>query len=154
MQSFLPIASFTKTAEILDNNRLNKQITEVKGIYRILIGQKKGYANHPAVAMWRGYEHSLLVYGGMMYTEWQIRLRMGKRGGKLDHKAGEFISQELSKFPNGQAVKPFWFGMTEFHSSHRACLLLKDFDYYSQFGWQESPAIMNEDGSWPYFWPV
>ena len=42
-------------------------------------------------------------------------------------------------------VKPHWIGKEEFHSSHRANLLRKDYEYYSQFKWKENA----ED---PYVW--
>ena len=42
-------------------------------------------------------------------------------------------------------VKPHWLGKEEFHSSHRANLLRKDYEYYSQFGWKENPQD-------PYVW--
>ena len=44
-------------------------------------------------------------------------------------------------------VMPSWLGKEEFHSSHRANLLRKDFEYYSQFNWQENPDN-------PYVWYV
>ena len=42
-------------------------------------------------------------------------------------------------------TKPHWLGKEEFHSSHRANLLRKDYEYYSQFEWREN----SED---PYVW--
>ena len=40
---------------------------------------------------------------------------------------------------------PHWLGDVRFHSSHRANLLRKDYEYYSQFGWTENPKS-------PYVW--
>ena len=40
---------------------------------------------------------------------------------------------------------PHWLGNEKFHSSHRANLLRKDYEYYSQFGWDENPES-------PYVW--
>ena len=42
-------------------------------------------------------------------------------------------------------VKPHWLGKEEFHSSHRANLLRKDKEYYSQFNWTENLEL-------PYVW--
>ena len=42
-------------------------------------------------------------------------------------------------------VKPHWLGKEEFHASHRANLLRKDYEYYSQFDWRENPES-------PYVW--
>jgi hypothetical protein len=38
-------------------------------------------------------------------------------------------------------------GHHDFHSSHRAALLYKDFEWYSQFGWCEQPQLH-------YLWPI
>ena len=40
---------------------------------------------------------------------------------------------------------PVWLGKEEFHASHRANLLRKDYEFYSQYGW-------TEDSSNPYVW--
>ena len=49
-------------------------------------------------------------------------------------------------------VKPHWIGKEEFHSSHRANLLRKDYEYYSQFKWKENaedPYVLDDvDGKW------
>jgi len=42
---------------------------------------------------------------------------------------------------------PWWLGVEIFHSKHRATLLAKNFEYYSQFGWSEEPK-------WEYWWPT
>lgn len=42
---------------------------------------------------------------------------------------------------------PPWLGRESFHASHRANLLRKDADWYSSFGWADSPLL-------PYEWPV
>jgi hypothetical protein len=41
-------------------------------------------------------------------------------------------------------VMPPWFGLEEFHRSHRSNLLRKDYDYYSQY-FDENPNI-------EYYW--
>ena len=45
----------------------------------------------------------------------------------------------------GDLEMPHWIGNEAFHSSHRANLLRKDYEYYSKFGWTEN----SED---PYVW--
>jgi hypothetical protein len=45
----------------------------------------------------------------------------------------------------GKIKYPHWLGNKSFHSSHRANLLRKDYEYYSQFGWEE-------DSTNPYSW--
>ena len=56
MQTFLPYADFNKSAEVLDNRRLNKQILEGYQILKVLGNPdpRAGWRNHPAVKMWRG----------------------------------------------------------------------------------------------------
>lgn len=46
-----------------------------------------------------------------------------------------------------QIEMPPWLGCEKFHSSHRAALLHKDRDWYSQFGWSEEPELN-------YVWPT
>ena len=47
---------------------------------------------------------------------------------------------------------PPWLGNEAFHSSHRANLLRKDYQYYSQFEWSENPenpyVWLNNEGKW------
>ena len=50
----------------------------------------------------------------------------------------EFIEDDMVHFP-------YWLGKESFHSSHRANLLRKDYEYYSKFGWKENPEL-------PYVW--
>lgn len=148
MQTFLPYPEFERCAAVLDNRRLNKQITECQQILAALDDPAYGWQSHPAVKMWRGYQGALVVYGLVMYAEWQQRLRDGKRGGKMEHKSGERI-KEMS----GKVTLPNWLYNEALHASHRACLLAKDYEHYSQFGWLETPTppLNNQ---WPYVWPV
>lgn len=126
MQTFLPYPSFSESAACLDNRRLNKQITETMQIAKAITDPGHGWRNHPAVEMWRGHVGSLLLYGVTMYYEWRARYNRGKRGGKLEHKAGEwlieqFLTIDVNKFDWG----PSWLGDPAFHASHRAALLRK-----------------------------
>ena len=149
MQTFLPYASFLATASVLDSRRLNKQITET---WQILNAIENGGAwqNHPAVQMWTEYKDCLIVYGIILYSEWQRRYQDGKRGGKLEHKAGEKLRSRYSyEYPH----KPPWLGDERLHKTHRACLLAKNYEHYSQFGWTEKPTSKTKDG-WPYWWPT
>ena len=61
MQTFLPYKDFTQSLSQLDNKRLGKQRVETKYILDLLMQRtdKKGYANHPIVHMWKGYESAL-----------------------------------------------------------------------------------------------
>src|SRR4051812_49870546 len=56
MQTFLPYAGFTASAEVLDPKRLGKQRVETLQVLRGLTLPTYGWRHHPAVKMWRGYE--------------------------------------------------------------------------------------------------
>jgi len=65
MQTFLPYPHFSRTARALDRRRLGKQRVEVLQIYNVhrSTGVTTGWANHPAVRMWKGHDYMLLSYG-------------------------------------------------------------------------------------------
>lgn len=136
MQTFLPYADFSRSAECLDRARLGKQRLEAFQILRTLTGQTNGWANHPAVKMWSGYEAGLAAYGLSMCDEWISR-------GYHDSLSPIFIDflAEL-----GEVVMPPWFGDERLHASHRSALLRKDPVHYGNLGWTEPPTL-------EYHWP-
>ena len=73
MQTFLPVSDFAASARILDDARLGKQRVEAYQIIRTLDGVTKGWRNHPAVRMWRGYEPALIEYSLVICAEWDRR---------------------------------------------------------------------------------
>lgn len=132
MQTFLPYADFKESFDVLDNKRLGKQRSETYHILNILLQRtkKKGYANHPIVHMWRGYEPALQHYFNINTEVW---LGRGFR-----HTMGyEIITEDIRM--------PEWFGDKVFHATHRSNLLRKDSEYYSKFRWKESSDV-------PYVW--
>lgn len=135
MQTFLPYISYHETAKCLDWRRLGKQRSEAKIILNILLTRtaKKGWRNHPAIKMWRGYENSLKIYYNVIVKEW---IRRGYKN-NMDLEIVDFFGLQ----------HPPWLGDERFHSSHRSNLLRKDFKYYKRFGWLEDPNM-------EYFWPV
>ena len=132
MQTFLPYSSFRKTMKVLDWRRLGKQRVEAKQILNVLLDRTttKGWRNHPIVRMWDGYAPSLQLYHNLCITEW---INQGYNNNMLL----EDLSDNI-KYPH-------WLGNDIFHSSHRANLLRKDSEYYSQFRWKE-------DSENPYAW--
>jgi hypothetical protein len=130
MQTFLPYPDFQKSASVLDWRRLGKQRVEAFQILKTLETGRKGWANHPAVQMWYGYNQALGLYMNTMILEWI------KRGYKNTMWFAEVSRPRM----------PPWIGSEQFHSSHRSNLLRKDFSYYSQFNWPE-PANL------AYVWP-
>lgn len=152
MQTFLPYPDFRRSAWALDNRRLGKQRVECLQLLHGLLRQKtvqmvtgwmlipfnpKGWVNHPASKMWRGYEASLAEYAIECCDEW---IRRDYR----DTCRPRIILLVPTADP---AIKPSWFGCEAFHASHRSNLLRKDPKWYSQFEWREPPGL-------PYIWPV
>lgn len=146
MQTFLPYADFDESAACLDRQRLGKQRVECLQILQTLTNGSR-WQNHPAVKMWKGFEDVLIRYGLAVCKEWKLR-------GYRDT-CTEKISSFREVYPDSpKGLRPRFLGNTLFHASHRAALLFKNPDWYSQFEWQESPAIPNEHGSLPYVWVV
>lgn len=131
MQTFLPHADFEQTAGCLDDRRLGKQRVEAMQILNVLEGRSRGWRNHPAVRMWRGYEDALRLYMNACIREW---VRRGRTNNMLFADVG------------GGAVMPHWLGDERVHSAYRAMLLRKDPVHYGAFGWTD----VADD----YYWPV
>ena|SRR3990167_3495873 len=130
MQTFLPYAEIEQCVKCLDWRRLGNQRNEGNIIYRTLRGFSSGWRNHPAVQMWENYEDFLAEYVNACITEWQ------RRGYK----------NTMSLLPVSNPIRPWWWN-GRIHSSHRAALLAKNYDWYSQFNWVEEPKI-------EYYWPI
>jgi len=142
VQTFLPYPSFQESAEVLDRQRLGKQRVEALTIVRILVDGMMGWANHPAVRMWRNYEEALVIYGLAICEEWVSR-------GYRDMLQDQFLKYYdiVEDHYSPEVLMPWWLGIDAFHRSHRAALLAKEPKWYSKFGWEEEPAI-------DYWWPT
>lgn len=134
MQTFLPYPNFQKSVEVLDYRRLGKQRVETFQVLNILLDRTptKGWRNHPVTLMWKGYEPALQLYQNYTIKEWVAR--------------GYKNTMQYEKVDIDSAVMPPWFGLEEFHKSHRSNLLRKDYDYYSQH--------FDEPIDLEYYWPV
>jgi len=133
MQTFLPYPDFKKSASVLDNARLGKQRLEAVQIIRANRKGEGGWINHPAVVQWRGYEYALRQYLDACITEWVLR-------GFNNTMCRMWLQ------PHETPIMPPWLGDKRYHASHRAVLLYKAPDHYSQFGWTETPE-------YNYYWP-
>jgi hypothetical protein len=120
VNTFLPYADFVQTAKTLDYRRLGKQRVEAWQILSALRGLTKGWTNHPATNMWRGYERALCEYGIAICDEWIDR-------GYKDTMRERFIAI-YSELPN--TGLPNWLGDDQFHRSHQSNLKRKDSDHY------------------------
>lgn len=161
MQTFIPVTtSFADMAKILDNKRLNKQALEGWQILMVLYkinpdGSErvvKGWANHPAVKMWRGHEPALHEYIQDMVTEWKAR---GYKS-TIGDKARQTMQHVKALGHDIDTVTyPAW--MTDKHlyelvaSSHRLALLNKDYHWYSQQNWAEDTGTRPDH--YAYIWP-
>lgn len=132
MQTFLPYPAFIESVMALDNRRLGKQRVEAMQILKALRGETRGWVNHPATRMWRGYEACLGHYLRHCIVEWTAR--------------GFKNTIPMPGIVVG-APQPPWLGDPEFHASHRSNLLRKDPTHYGRFRWTEPPDL-------PYIWPV
>ena len=135
MQTFLPYPDFAESARALDWRRLGKQRAEALTILNIIEGRttSRGWQNHPAVNMWRGYARALRVYLNECIREWVRR--------------GYVNNMPVEEVPPESVEYPWWLGVELFHASHRANLLRKDPEFYSGYGWDEDPRM-------PYWWPT
>lgn len=123
MQTFLPVEDYFESGVILDPNRQGKQVIEARQILNVLYKLKnmipvKGWKNHPAVLMWKGYEYSLAEYATCVHIAFKERA-------KKPHKAylnGADLFDWALKQKTGD---PPWLGNEKIHSSHRGRLLHK-----------------------------
>lgn len=149
MQTFLPYADFTATADVLDPRRLGKQRVETIQVLRALTVPGYGWRHHPAARMWTGYEEALVRYGLEICDRW-----CGLGHG--DTCAGTLVADLSERTGCGargtRTVSPWrrpasWLGDPAFHRSHRSALVRKDPVFYrSRF-----PDVPDD---LPYVWPA
>jgi hypothetical protein len=145
MQTFLPVADFTESARLLDNPRLGKQRVECLQVLRALELPDYGWANHPVVAMWRGYTAGLVVYSLAMVRVWRER----GFADTTETLIAEFAPDAAAMTQEEAAAAgllPSWVGDEELHLSHRSNLLAKDPGFYR-------PAFPGDPDDLPYKWP-
>lgn len=146
MQTFLPYPDFEGSVAALDDRRLGKQRVEAFQILCALgdawalrerrrrTGRRRaprGWANHPAVRMWRGCAPALGRYMNAAIREW---VRRGFRNTMRLRPSG------------GRPSMPAWFGDGRLHRSHRSNLVRKDPHHYRLMWLTAVPGA-------PYFWP-
>lgn len=144
MQTFLPYASFTKCARVLDARRLGKQRVEALQILRATLFEDYGWQNHPVVRMWRGYTEALVSYAVAITNEWVRR-------GFSDRCLGSIAEFARGGRPRAQRELakreiPPWLGWEALHRSHRSALVRKDEAYYR-------PLFPDVPADLPYVWP-
>lgn len=138
MQTFVPYPDPTASALCLDNKRLGKQRVEVLQLLNALAGNSKGWSNHPAARMWRGYENALVYYGSCICGIWVER-------GFNDTCYGKIL-QFWDNDP-GDIIFPPWWGRIDVHLSHQSNLVRKDPAHYRTY----FPDVRDD---LEYVWPV
>lgn len=145
MQTFLPYPDFAESARVLDRQRLGKQRVECLQLLRALLVPGSGWANHPAVKMWRGRERALVAYQNAVCHEW-TKVR-GYKDKCWEQTAELAFRNELDPVYVPEIHGPSWLGDPAFHTAHRSNLLRKNPEWYGRFGWTELNDL-------PYIWPV
>lgn len=140
MQTFIPYADFYESARVLDMKRLGKQRVETLQILNALAGLSKGWVNHPATNMWRGYEPALVQYGIVICQEWKMRGYKDSCEEKIWNVSKNF------RTPNKFIMMPRWWGNDLVHDSHKSKLMQKEPEWYSKFNWS---VPLDLDYVWP-----
>lgn len=149
MQTFLPYPDFDRAVRSLDAKRLGKQRVETIQVVRALTVPGYGWANHPAVLMWKGFEEALGRYGFASCEAW---LELGFAdtcaatiGADLRAVGIEHVRTQAELAAAGDL--PPWLGDPAVHLSHRSALVRKDPDFYR-------PRFPDAPDDVPYVWPV
>lgn len=133
MQVFICDRMMSKSAMMLDNKRLNKQIVEA---FQIVENRLPNF-NHPAYLFWKNYKEELRMY--MFYLCEEYTRRFNK-----EHKCSSIcLNPVINSFgfvPNLKLVL----------LSHKVNLLRKNYDWYSKFFQIENLSSYPEG----YFWSV
>lgn len=149
MQTFVPNGrSFAGNAEVLDRQRLGKQRVEGLQILRTLKGITHGWANHPAVRMWDGYEDALGYYTITICNKWTSYGYKDTCANKVRELLPHLRPITLHYEPiRGTVRLPEWLDDPEVMLSHKSNLVRKKPSHYG-FIWPDVPDDL------PYKWPV
>jgi hypothetical protein len=145
MQTFLPVADFAETAQLLDSPRLGKQRVETLQVLRALELPDYGWANHPVVSMWRGHTAGLVVYGLAMVRAWRYRGFADSTEALIAEFAPDAAAMTQPEAA-AAGLLPSWVGDEALHLSHRSNLLAKDPEFYR-------PRFPGDPADLPYIWP-
>jgi hypothetical protein len=149
VQTFLPYPDFERSARTLDPKRLGKQRVETLQVVRALTRPGYGWANHPAVLMWKGFEEALGRYGFTCCRAWTelgfadtcaLTIATDLRTAGID------TVRSQPQLAAAGALPP-WLGDEAVHRSHQSALVRKDQEHYR-------PLFPEIPDDLPYVWPV
>jgi hypothetical protein len=106
-----------------------------------LLGLSKGWTNHSAVRMWRGYHGALVRYGVLICREWIRRGYQDTCAAKLLALAGVVHESRIRQ------EYPPWLYREDVQISHRSNLIRKLPSHYAPL-WPCVPKDL------PYVWPA
>ena len=137
------------SARTLDPKRLGKQRVETLQVVRALTRPGYGWANHPAVLMWKGFEEALGRYGLTCCRAW-TELGFGDTCAitiATDLRAAGVATVRTQAELAAAGALPPWLGDEAVHRSHRSALVRKDQAHYR-------PVFPDIPDDLPYVWPV
>jgi hypothetical protein len=149
VQTFLPYADFERSARVLDAKRLGKQRVETIQVVRALTVPGYGWANHPAVLMWKGFEEALGRYGFVCCDVW-TELGFGDTCAltiATDLRQSGVLQVRTQEELAAAGGLPPWLGDETVHRSHQSALVRKDPAFYR-------PTFPDVPDDLPYHWPV
>jgi len=149
VQTFLPYADFERSARTLDAKRLGKQRVETIQVVRALTRSGYGWANHPAVLMWKGFEEALGRYGFTCCQAW-TELGFGDTCAltiATDLRAAGVDTVRTQRELAAAEALPPWLGDEAVHRSHQSALVRKHQEHYR-------PLFPDIPDDLPYVWPV
>src|SRR5690348_17804992 len=149
MQTFVPVADFEESARLLDSPRLGKQRVETLQILRALELPDYGWANHPAVLMWRVRTPALVAYGLAMARVWRERGFADTTHAQIAEFAPDVVGRSQAELA-AAGLLPSWVGDEALHRSHRSSLLAKDPEFYRP---RFTELFGPEPDDLPYVWP-
>jgi hypothetical protein len=150
MQTFLPYAEdYKATAKVLDNKRLGKQRVETYQILKALLGESKGWVNHPATRMWKNNEYQLFLYQNEICEEWSRR-------GFADTVMQKTTTLILKHSVPVKTELPYWMTNPAVQITHQANLFIKNPVAYPFFEHQVSvyKDLICCPEKCTYFWPL
>ena len=133
MQVFVCDSSMSRSAQMLDSKRLNKQIVEAFQ----LVEDRLPNLHHPAYMFWKEHKKELRMYMSCLCAEYT------RRYGK-EHKCANVASK-----PTTDSFASFIPEFDLLLLSHRVNLLRKDENWYSQFFSVPLPLTDYPNG---YYW--